>query len=166
MIAGYYIGIWGIVAVGVLLALYFLYKRFWCELVMTAVSLSLSGVIFLILSHIFMRPRPWLLFDNPIWLGSKDIPGFPSGHAKSILLLCGLLVYLLLPRIKSYLGKVMVISIALFMVAYIGFSRLFVGDHYLTDVIAGYAVGIAWFSLVYTSIEWLFQRYAKKSVKS
>ena len=53
MIAGYYVGNWGVVAVGILLSLYFLYKRFWRELIMTITSLGLSGIIFLILSNIF-----------------------------------------------------------------------------------------------------------------
>lgn len=157
MISGYYIGNWGVVIVGLLLSLYFLHKRFWRELVMTVVSLGLSGIIFLILSHIFNRTRPSLLFAEKIWAGNLTIAGFPSGHAKTVLVCCGFLVYLFLPKIKSYLGKVLVILVALLVVLFVGFSRLYVGDHYLTDVIAGYAVGIAWFGLAYTSIELLFK---------
>jgi undecaprenyl-diphosphatase len=37
--------------------------------------------------------------------------------------------------------------------AFIGFSRVFTGDHYLTDVLAGYALGLAWGGLVYTTME-------------
>jgi membrane-associated phospholipid phosphatase len=48
---------------------------------------------------------------------------------------------------------------------FIGFSRLYVGDHYLTDIIAGYAVGIAWSGLAYTYIEWFFQRYYLRKQK-
>jgi undecaprenyl-diphosphatase len=39
---------------------------------------------------------------------------------------------------------------------YIGFSRLFLGGHYLTDLIAGYSLGLAWAGLVYTLIERIF----------
>ncbi len=159
MIAGYYFG-YGIWIAAILFTLYFFYKRYWRELVIGIVSLGGSGLIFLILSNIFKRPRPSSLFDELIWSGSLTIPGFPSGHAKSILILCGFLVYLLMPKIKSSLGKVLAVLFALVVVVYVGFSRLYVGDHYLTDIIAGYAVGIAWFGLVFTSIEWLFQRHA------
>lgn len=159
MIAGYYIGLQGVIIAAVLLGLYFLYKRFWPELIMTAVSLGGGGLIFELLSNIFKRPRPFLLFDKMIWPGSPNIPGFPSGHTLNIIILCGFLVYLLIPKIKSYLGKVLIVAIALFIVVYIGFSRLYVGDHYLTDIIAGYAVGIAWFGLSFTFIELLFKKY-------
>ena len=40
--------------------------------------------------------------------------------------------------------------------AYIGFSRIFLGGHYLTDIIAGYGLGLAWAALVFTLIERLF----------
>ena len=166
MIAGYYIGSGLIWTGAILLSLYFLYKKFWRELVMTIVSLGGSGLIFLLLSNIFDRPRPSVLFDELIWAGNLTIPGFPSGHAKSILVLCGFLVYLFLPKIKSYIGKISLVLAASLLVFYIGFSRLYVGDHYLTDVIAGYAVGIAWFGLSCTSIEWLFRKYHLKKDKS
>jgi len=165
MIAGYYIGLHEIIVVGVFLGLYFIYKRLWRELVMVAVSLGLSGLFFLFFSHIFKRPRPFLLFDKPIWPGSPNIPGFPSGHTLSIIVCCGILVYLFVPKIKSYLGKVLAITIASLIVIFIGFSRLYIGDHYLTDVIAGYAFGIAWFGLAITSIELLFQRYYSRKGK-
>lgn len=165
MIAGYYIGKWGIALVVILLVLYFLYKKYWCELALVAVSLGISGLIFLLLSNIFKRPRPFLLFETQIWPGSPNIPGFPSGHTLSIIVLCGLFVYFLLPSINSYLGKAGVVFIALFVTLFIGFSRLYVGDHYLTDVIAGYAVGFAWFGLSFTCVELLFQRYDVKKEK-
>jgi membrane-associated phospholipid phosphatase len=165
MVAGYYIGLQGVVVIAVLLALYFLYKRFWRELVMVVVSFGGGGLLFLSLSHIFMRPRPFLLFDKIIWAGTPNIPGFPSGHTLNIIICFGFLVYLLVPKIKSYLGNVLVVLIALLVILFVGFSRLYIGDHYLTDVIAGYAVGIAWFGLSLTSIELLFKKYNLRKEK-
>jgi membrane-associated phospholipid phosphatase len=46
----------------------------------------------------------------------------------------------------------------LVLVLFEGFSRIFHGNHYLTDVLASYALGIAWVVLVCTSIEILFMR--------
>jgi hypothetical protein len=52
------------------------------------------------------------------------------------------------------------------MMLFIGFSRLFVGGHYLTDVIAGYAVGVAWSGIVYMTIETYFvRRNTRKRMK-
>ncbi len=147
MLAGYYIGLQGVVAIGIILGLYFIYKRFWKELVMVTVAFGGGGLLF---------------FDKLIWASSPNIPGFPSGHTLSAVVCFGFLAYLLVPKIKSYLGKTLVIMISLLIMFYIGFGRLYVGDHYLTDIIAGYAVGIAWFSLAFTSIELLFQKYKKE----
>jgi undecaprenyl-diphosphatase len=161
MVAGYYIGLQGFEIAGVLLALYFLYKRFWRELLMTAAS-GVGGLLFLFFSHIFMRPRPFLLFDKMVWSGSANIPGFPSGHTIGAITFCVLVAYLLSPKIKSRLGKFSLVLITSLIVIYVGVSRLYVGDHYLTDVIAGYALGVAWFGVANTSIEWIFQRFSKK----
>ena len=80
-------------------------------------------------------------------------PGFPSGHAISAVMCYGLLAYLLIPRMSSRFWKAVVIVTAGLIILYIGVSRLFVGDHYLSDVLAGYALGIAWSGLVYTVVE-------------
>jgi undecaprenyl-diphosphatase len=162
MIAGYYIGLQGMIIFGVILGLYFIFKRLWKELVMVCVTMGLSGIIFLILSHIFNRSRPFTLFPKLIWPKSPNVPGFPSGHALSIIVCCGLLLYLFGPKIKSRFGKVLAVIMAILVTIFIGFSRLYIGDHYLTDLIAGYALGIAWFGLTVTLIELLFQRYYSK----
>ena len=50
----------------------------------------------------------------------------------------------------------MVAIAALLTMVFIGFSRVYLGGHYLTDVVAGYALGLAWAGLVFTVIENLF----------
>ncbi|MBS3172322.1 phosphatase PAP2 family protein [Candidatus Woesearchaeota archaeon] len=165
MLAGYPIGLYGVAIIAIILGLYFLCKKFWLELVMVSIPLAFGGLMFRFISKIFMRPRPFHLFDNQTWPTSPDIPGFPSGHALSIIVSMGFLTYLLLPKIKSSLGKVLVVLFTSLMVIYIGFARLYVGDHYLSDIIAGYAVGIAWSGLAYTSIELLFQMHYLRKEK-
>jgi membrane-associated phospholipid phosphatase len=49
--------------------------------------------------------------------------------------------------------------------AFIGFSRVFLGGHYLSDVIAGYGLGLAWGALVFTLIERLSFRRRAASVR-
>lgn len=166
MIAGYYIGWWGIFLIAIIFSIYFIYKKFWCELLTVVISLGFSGLIFLFLSNIFKRPRPFLLFKEVIWSGSPVIPGFPSGHTLSTIVCLGFLLYFLLPRIKSNTYKFLLIFVAFLIAFYIGFSRLYIGDHYLTDVIAGYAVCIAWFGLSFTSVELLFKKYYNKKENS
>jgi undecaprenyl-diphosphatase len=78
----------------------------------------------------------------------------------------GLLAYLLLPRISSGFGKFMVIAISVLIVLFVGFSRIFVGGHYMTDAIAGYALGLAWAGIAYTTIERHYARKAERKIEN
>jgi undecaprenyl-diphosphatase len=70
----------------------------------------------------------------------------------------GFLAYLLIPKMPSLFWKWTLGIGILLIVLFDGFSRIFQGGHYLTDVLAGYALGLAWASLVYTLIENIFLR--------
>jgi membrane-associated phospholipid phosphatase len=68
--------------------------------------------------------------------------GFPSGHALGSLVLYGFLAYLLGQRYPRRSG--LIYGIAGAMIGAIGLSRLYLGVHYPTDILAGYAVGGLW----------------------
>ena len=55
---------------------------------------------------------------------------------------------------------------ALLLVLFVGFSRVFEGGHYLSDVLAGYAVAMTWGSLVYTLLEGLVVRRLAKRARN
>jgi membrane-associated phospholipid phosphatase len=135
------------------LGVYFLLKRYWRELVMLINGFGVSALIFWALSHTFNRARP--VFETPVW-HMKVMPGFPSGHAIAITCSYGLLLYFFVPRIRSRSGKAWMIASVLLVSVYVLFSRLFVGDHFLTDIIAGCAAGLAWSGLANTVVELLF----------
>jgi membrane-associated phospholipid phosphatase len=158
MIAGYYVGGQLIAVIGLVLGIYFLRKRCWRELTMLAVGAGGSGLLFRLTSNIFDRPRP--VFESEIWK-IHVIPGFPSGHASAVVAFYGLLAYFFVPKISSRLGKATMIAGALIIALYVGFSRIFVGHHFLTDLVAGYAMGIAWSGLAYTLIELIFRNKAE-----
>jgi membrane-associated phospholipid phosphatase len=160
MEAGYFIGNLGLMILGVLIAFYLMFKRLWQELVMLAIGTSGESLLFLSLSNFFDRARP----PTQIWDILK-IPGFPSGHAAAAIVFFGLFAYLLAPNIQSVTWKVVVVATAIFLIVFIGFTRVFTGGHYLTDVLAGYAIGIAWSGLAYTLIEIYFQKRRGLNVK-
>ena len=160
MDAGYYMGEHVIIVLGILLGFYFLYRRYWQELAMVAIGLAGSILLFLSLSTFFARPRP----PAQIWI-IVNVQGFPSGHAISVVVFYGLLAYLLVPKMLSAFRKVVVVTAALLIIGFVGFSRIFTGGHYLTDILAGYAVGIAWSGVVYTLIELYFQKRRGQNVK-
>jgi undecaprenyl-diphosphatase len=157
MISGYYLGQELLVGIGALMALYFLLKRYWPELIMVLVGWGGETGILLLLSTYFNRPRPE--FAVSAWPGMTMIqPSFPSGHVFGAVMGFGLLAYLVAPKMATRFGKFLVIATAVAMCVYIGFSRVFIGHHYPSDILAGFAVGIAWAGLVYTTVELIFVR--------
>jgi membrane-associated phospholipid phosphatase len=98
------------------------------------------------LKALFQRPRP--SFDDPIATASSF--SFPSGHALVSLAVYGALAYVLLESLRSRRTRAACIAGAAMVVTAIGFSRLYLGVHYLSDVLAGYAVALAWLVAIAT----------------
>jgi membrane-associated phospholipid phosphatase len=151
LIFGFFIGREMIVVIGIVLGLYFLYKRFWREFAMVLIGSGGGGLLWYFLSRYFDRARP--AFQTDIVLSD---PSFPSGHTLSALVCYGFLAYLLVPKMPTRFWKWAIVILMAFVALFVGVSRLLLGGHYMTDVIAGYAVGLAWAGLVYTLVEKLF----------
>jgi membrane-associated phospholipid phosphatase len=86
----------------------------------------------------FSKPRPQL-WDRLI---SETSFSFPSGHALGSLVVYGLLAYLLANHYPKF--STVIYSFAVILIAAIGLSRLYLGVHWPTDIIAGYGVGFLW----------------------
>src|SRR6266496_3269639 len=125
---------------GTILAIYFLYKRFWRELAMVMVGLGGGGLIWMILSRTFDRPPPTDHLDVLQVSGAS----FPSGPALLSLLCYGLLAYLLIPNLSSRIWKWLVALLCMLAIGMVALSSLPFGTGYATDVIAGDSLGIAW----------------------
>jgi undecaprenyl-diphosphatase len=138
------------------LALLWLGQRRWRELSMLALAMTGGALWFRLIGTLVDRPRP----NWPDALDPLTGPGFPSGHSISAVLLYGLLAYLLLPHLRSGVQRAVVLVAAPALVLLIGFSRLFMGNHYPTDILAGYSIGLAWGALVVTAVERVFTRRA------
>ena len=160
MDAGYYLGGWGVIILSILFGIYFIAKRYWRELAMLAIGMGGESLLFLMLSNLIGRVRP----PTQIWIILK-IPGFPSGHTIASVVLFGFLAYLLVPKMQSAFGKGFVVVLAILIMLFIGFTRVFTAAHYLTDVLAGYAMGIAWSGAVYTLVEIYFHNRRSQNVK-
>lgn len=154
--SSFYLGREVIEVAAVLLGLYWLVKRRWSELAMLAIGLGGGSAWWFFLERLYNRPRP--SFPDPI--ESLKVGSFPSGHCISAVLFYGLLAYLITSRLKSGAARTAVIVLALALMLYVGIGRLYAGGHYLSDVLAGYALGLAWGALVYTIIERVLPRRA------
>ena len=68
---------------------------------------------------------------------------FPSGHATIAISFYGFVFYLLFKRYKFF-GKIVVVPAAILVGLLIGLSRIYLGAHFISDVLSGYLVGILW----------------------
>ena len=97
----------------------------------------------------FRRERPF--FEDP--LATAGSFSFPSGHALVSLSVYGSIAIVIARHASSRRTAIAVLAAAAFWVAAIGFSRLYLGVHFLSDVLAGYAAGAAWLALLYLTLE-------------
>jgi len=115
----------------------------------TTIAVTGAGAIALnlLLKTLFARARPQL------WERTVDVRfySFPSGHAMISMVIYGLLGYLLGSRFPKQ--RWWIYSLTVVLVAAIGFSRLYLGVHWPTDVIAGYAAGLIWLMACIFSLE-------------
>jgi membrane-associated phospholipid phosphatase len=160
LIFGFFVGKELLQVIVVILSVYFLYKRYWPELFMLLIGSGGGAIIWYFLIEVFNRPRP----TDQIGIVVSD-NSFPSGHTMSSMICYGFLAYLLIPKMPSLFWKWVIVIVALLTMAFIGFSRVFLGGHYLFDVIAGYGLGLAWGALVFTLIERLSFRRRAASVR-
>lgn len=137
-----------VVTMFIVLALFI--KRCNTAALKVALSVGGAGIINLVLKSIFERSRPEL------WqrLVNEGTFSFPSGHAMASSALAASLIVVTWNTRFRYL----VIATGIIYTISIGFTRLYLGVHYPTDIIAGWMVSVAWVAL----INWIFTRTHKK----
>jgi membrane-associated phospholipid phosphatase len=129
-----------VLSVAVLL---FVFKRWWLSLATLIVSVPGGMLLNELVKVLVHRHRPFVDGWFVDWSGYS----FASGHTIGATLLYGQVALFLVPIIKSRRGRTLLFSAATFVVALVGFSRIALGAHYLTDVMAGMFFGTAWLSL-------------------
>jgi membrane-associated phospholipid phosphatase len=102
----------------------------------------------------FERARP--VFEQP--LVTLHTYSFPSGHASGATLFYGFLACLLVRHVASSGKRIGIVAGATLMVVAVCFSRVYLGAHYLTDVLAGVAEGLAGLAVCITAVSSLRRR--------
>lgn len=106
------------------------------------INLLLAVLLNLFTKEIFQRERP--LADN--WLTSEIGYSFPSGHSAVSMAYYGFLIYLIYTKLNSKYKWPLIILLSI-IILFIGISRIYLGVHYLSDVLAGFL-----FSIIYLII--------------
>lgn len=110
---------------------------------LVAITMLGAGVLDLALKHTFHRARPIGFFGI-----SPSSYSFPSGHALGSLCFYGVLAAILSARVRGRAARFCIWIAATILVTLIGFSRIYLGVHYPSDVIAGYCAAAVWVGMV------------------
>jgi membrane-associated phospholipid phosphatase len=113
-----------------------------------------GGLLNLALKESFERGRPE--FAGSVLAASSW--SFPSAHTMGTFILCGLGAYILLREVRRPAAAGMIVGLLLLWCALMAFSRLYLGVHYASDVVAGLIAGAAWVAVCASGFEMIRRR--------
>ncbi len=145
-----YLGQWqvilaGAVCVGVVLAA----RGRRHDLAVLGVTLVGTEVFVWLVRRVINRPRPTLVNA----LSPEEGSSFPSGHALVAVVFYGLAAYFVMRYVRGRWRRALVAFTGVVLVLAIGFSRIYLGAHWPSDVFASFAAGAAWLTLLITTLE-------------
>jgi len=129
------------------------------EAVLFGVALAMGAIINGVFKEMAQRPRPALA---P--LAIERTYSFPSGHAMNSFIFYALLSYFSYHFFRNRKISLFISTTCALLIILIGFSRIYLGVHYFTDVIAGYFAGFWWFiTILLVEYSLVFYKLFKKS---
>lgn len=123
-------------------------RRSWLPVVLMAIGAAGSVLITVLGKDLAGRARPPVLLAVP---PLETSPSFPSGHTLNATVVLGISAYLVMLGRRHVRSRLVVGSLVVVFVVAMGLSRVWLGHHWLTDVIAGWLVGLAWLGTVVTA---------------
>lgn len=148
----------GLTILSVAVALVFIVRRAWFNLFLFAVTMTGESLLNVLLKDLFHRHRPVL--ENP--LVTLTSYGFPSGHTMGVTVFFGLLA-LFLAKSVSTAGALACFIAAGLVILLIGLTRVYLGAHFLSDVLGAFAASVVWLTFCWTAFETLRGRQKHRS---
>lgn len=137
-----------VTCVAVITGLVLWWKRCWYRLLALVLVIPGGMALLPLLKMAFHRQRP--SFED-VFLISQGY-SFPSGHTMAATLLYGLLAVFAVLAFDAWRARAWAVLGAFVMVLLVGFSRVYLGAHYLSDVLGAVAAGLAWLALSLTAV--------------
>jgi undecaprenyl-diphosphatase len=147
---------------GTLAAAYMARARRWHAMVTVLVCVGGGLALNVLMKLAFRRPRPML--DDPLL--TLETYSFPSGHVLGSTLVYGLFVVLVFRRTRRLHWRLLSVVGALAAIALVAFTRMYLGVHYLSDVIAGFLEGVVWLALCLGALDMLWHRRGERRAQA
>jgi undecaprenyl-diphosphatase len=135
---------------------FFVLRRKWGSVILVLVAIAGGAIVNSILKQSFERARPSLVPH----LAEVNSLSFPSGHSMLSAITYITLGTLLARTTSDRKIKIYYLATAIFLAGLIGLTRVYLGVHYPTDVLAGWCAGISWALLCSLAARWLQRRGA------
>jgi membrane-associated phospholipid phosphatase len=117
-------------------------------LILMVIAVAGSLAMTIVGKLVVARARPPIVDAVPPY---ETSPSLPSGHALNSTVIAGMVAYLILRRLESRLARAVTVAVAAAWAVAMGLSRVFLGHHWLTDVVFGWILGLAWLTVVITA---------------
>lgn len=124
------------------------------------------GLVGLAIKVLVDRPRATADLVNVMRVLDGGKQSFPAGHVQGYIAIFGFLAYVSLVRCKNPWVRTISLVFIGAMIALIGISRVYTGEHWLTDVIGGYLLGSLWLILTIWLYEWGRARFIHETKSS
>lgn len=158
LLVTYVHGLAPICAITLVLASALAWQRNWYWLLCVGLVVPGGLVLNSLLKQVYQRARP--SFDDP--LVTLTTFSFPSGHTAGAVLFYGMSAAVVISRLKSRGARAACILVAVLLVALVGFSRMYLGVHYLSDVVAAVCASLAWLAFCLIAVHALSRRRAAR----
>ncbi len=136
----------GMPIVGSLLTLWLIFlSRSWRPLILVGGAAAVSITATAFGKRVVGRTRPDHADAVPPF---ETSPAFPSGHTLNTTVVIGVVVYLAYLHVHRTIARVGLITAGVIFIVGMGLSRVFLGHHWMTDVIAAWLLGLAWVGVV------------------
>lgn len=122
-----------------------IHTRTWRPIILVGGAAAVSVTATSVGKRLFGRTRPDHADAVPPY---ETSPSFPSGHTLNTTVVIGVVVYLTCLELRRTIARVGLITAGTLFIVAMGLSRVFLGHHWMTDVIAAWLLGLAWLGIV------------------
>ncbi|MEV0080870.1 phosphatase PAP2 family protein [Nocardia neocaledoniensis] len=134
---------------------WFAARRDWATVALVALTSAGAGVLVVVIKRLVGRHRP----PEVSRLVAEPSLSYPSGHTLGTTVVVGIVALTVIPGLRRRWLRVAATVFAVLFPIAVGLSRIYLGVHWSTDVLAGWIFGLAWLTLCVTVFAWVYREH-------